>query len=238
VRSIFYDSLTLNLCAGGTFYIGNTPYTSTGNYTDTIQSAGGCDSVVNLALTVNPVPVVTLSFDSLIADSLFGLDTTQIIWCPNYFPYNIALTGGSPAGGTYSGVGVANDTFYNDLLPGYNLLDTITYAYTLAGCTGTAQQIVQITICIPDTTTKDTTGIGTLHAANAISLYPNPANNLIYTQTQGIHPQTIAIYDVDGRLVSTMRFAPEIDVHQLTPGVYLMEINSTEGLARIRWVKM
>jgi uncharacterized repeat protein (TIGR01451 family) len=97
-----------------------------------------------------------------------------------------------------------------------------------------------VTNTVTDTFSIDTlTGIkNIINLNNTISLYPNPTNNLLYIKTEGIHPETITIYDVEGRDAATMPYTPEIDVHNLVAGVYLLEITSTEGVARKRWVKM
>jgi hypothetical protein len=81
-----------------------------------------------------------------------------------------------------------------------------------------------------------TTGIARV-LSSAITIYPNPAGNLIYIKTEGLHPETITIYDAAGRKINTMPYAPEVDIHNVSAGVYLMEINSLEGVARKRWVK-
>lgn len=45
-------SLTDSICFGDTLFIGNNPYDESGFFIDTIQSVGGCDSIVHLDLTV------------------------------------------------------------------------------------------------------------------------------------------------------------------------------------------
>jgi len=44
--------IDINLCAGEAFLIGNTPYTTTGIFMDTIQTSLECDSIVNLDLFI------------------------------------------------------------------------------------------------------------------------------------------------------------------------------------------
>jgi gliding motility-associated-like protein len=44
--------IDINLCAGEEFYIGNTPYSSTGIFMDTIQTLMECDSIVTLDLFI------------------------------------------------------------------------------------------------------------------------------------------------------------------------------------------
>jgi hypothetical protein len=44
------DVVDINLCVGEEFFIGTTPYATTGIFTDTIQTAASCDSIVTLDL--------------------------------------------------------------------------------------------------------------------------------------------------------------------------------------------
>lgn len=50
-------NLTRNetICQGSSYTLGGTTYTTSGNYSHTFQTVNGCDSIVNLNLTVNPV---------------------------------------------------------------------------------------------------------------------------------------------------------------------------------------
>ncbi len=47
--------LNETICDGDTAYIAGNPYTTTGSYTDTISAINGCDSIITLNLTVNPI---------------------------------------------------------------------------------------------------------------------------------------------------------------------------------------
>ncbi len=49
------------ICAGDSFIVGNSVYKSSGNYTDVLSNQFGCDSVIYLNLTVNPVNNTALS---------------------------------------------------------------------------------------------------------------------------------------------------------------------------------
>lgn len=53
---------TLNeeICEGQTYAVGNSEYDATGTYTDVLTAADGCDSTVNLTLTVNPMLTTNL----------------------------------------------------------------------------------------------------------------------------------------------------------------------------------
>ena len=55
VHPIYSENITEVICEGESVTVGTSTYTSTGNYTDILASVNGCDSIVNLDLTVNPI---------------------------------------------------------------------------------------------------------------------------------------------------------------------------------------
>ncbi|MCX6231180.1 MAG: gliding motility-associated C-terminal domain-containing protein [Bacteroidetes bacterium] len=55
-------------CQGEAFSVGINSYTSTGNYTDTLTNALGCDSIIKTNLTVTPFPSVDLGKDREICE--------------------------------------------------------------------------------------------------------------------------------------------------------------------------
>jgi gliding motility-associated-like protein len=54
-------NLTPSICDGDSFTVGGTAYTTAGNYTNVLTATNGCDSTVNLNLTVLPIPQTTLN---------------------------------------------------------------------------------------------------------------------------------------------------------------------------------
>ncbi len=48
------------ICEGQSYTVGNSTYNTTGNYTDILIGPNGCDSIVNLDLTVNPHTTATV----------------------------------------------------------------------------------------------------------------------------------------------------------------------------------
>ncbi|MDO9256888.1 MAG: SBBP repeat-containing protein [Bacteroidales bacterium] len=60
------SSFPHSICEGETFIVGTNIYSSPGNYIDVLKTSLGCDSTVTTALTVNPVPEVSLGDDQLL----------------------------------------------------------------------------------------------------------------------------------------------------------------------------
>ena len=61
VNPVFNTPLTAEICDGGSYDFFGQTLTSAGTYTHTLQSVYGCDSIITLTLTVNPVLNTTLT---------------------------------------------------------------------------------------------------------------------------------------------------------------------------------
>jgi gliding motility-associated-like protein len=55
VDPILTSNIQAAICQGGNYTFGTQNLTASGNYSRTIQTVAGCDSIINLTLTVNPV---------------------------------------------------------------------------------------------------------------------------------------------------------------------------------------
>ena len=71
--------------------------------------------------------------------------------------------------------------------------------------------------------------------SNSFSISPNPANDLVkISNTDNINVNEITITDLNGRIVKTTNFKNvsniEVNVADLTSGVYFMNINSDKGI--------
>lgn len=62
VLDILRDTINESICYGQSYIVGNSNYSSTGTYIDTIVNTGGCDSVVLLNLEVLPLEFDSVSF--------------------------------------------------------------------------------------------------------------------------------------------------------------------------------
>jgi hypothetical protein len=104
------------------------PSIGIGNFTITytVFDSNGCSGTASQTMTVKPLPNVSLSFFTPT--------------CSNANP--IALSGGSPAGGQYSGTGVSSGSFNPSVGPGTYLM---TYSYTDAfNCSASASNPIQV----------------------------------------------------------------------------------------------
>src|SRR5690606_9273690 len=60
VNPTFAVNLVETICEGESVSLGGNVYNTSGNYSETLTTTTGCDSLVNLDLTVNPTFVVNL----------------------------------------------------------------------------------------------------------------------------------------------------------------------------------
>jgi len=160
----------------------------------------GCDGSAVETIDVNDLPVVTQSAfaNVCLAEAAF------------------ALSGGTPAGGTYSGTGVSGGMFD----PGIAGLGThfITYMFTDSiGCTSQSTQSILVDACA---------SIQELEA-NTILLYPNPTETTFTLDTDATI-QEVLILDMNGRMVFRFAAQTDYDISSLTDGVYLVRIKTND----------
>lgn len=78
--------------------------------------------------------------------------------------------------------------------------------------------------------------------SSKFSVYPNPATNTIYiSNTDGIQLNQISISDLNGRVVKTVKTdgmeQAEMNIGELSAGIYMMSIDSPQGKALKKIVK-
>jgi len=185
-----------------------------------------CSSVNDASVTVTvwPLPVVGFSGDP----------ANTCLNCPV-----INLTGGTPAGGTYSGDGVSNDEF-DPLLagPGPHVL---TYTYTDGnGCTSSAMHNILVTQSVPEEVTVGTDGDyptltgngGLFEAVNNGALWSNLKVYIISDlQEPGTHALNPWTEDEGGPY--TMTIVPDLPVLRNITGNVNMELIRFNGADRV-----
>jgi predicted dienelactone hydrolase len=149
--------------------------TASGNYTVVVTNTSGCSATSTaISVTVTGGPAVTLaSFEPVCnTDAAF------------------ALSGGSPAGGSYSGTGVNNNQFNPSTGVGTY---SITYTYSDAqNCQGTASTNIVVNDC----------NINSLSENQLFYLaFPNPFKDNLEIEFNGMHPAQVFLFDATGRMV-------------------------------------
>jgi len=193
--------------SGTTFDAANGTQVITYTYTDSL----GCSDSASQTLVVNAAPTVTLA-----------PFTSQP--CEDDGPS--ALTGGSPAGGTYSGTGVNGGMFDPSAAGTFPIM----YTYTdTNGCTNSATQNITVDDCV---------GILEYTAGGTLECYPNP-NSGVFTvrfSQENAGDLTISVLSLEGKVLSrqqrgdvngivTMNF----DLGSLAQGIYMLEAQTSLG---------
>jgi hypothetical protein len=178
-----------------------------GAYNCTVTDANGCTTTIGGSISDPNAPTVTLS---LATDTLCAADGAY------------TLTGGSPAGGTFSGTAVSAGTFNPSLAnAGMNY---ISYTYTDPnGCTGSTTDSIYVDAC---------TGIN-LHALSAgnFTVMPNPNNGSFMLQLNTTQAAHVMIYDALGQLVNEEIVQPDV-MHPVNidhSGVYFITVLTVDG---------
>ena len=212
--------------AGGTYLWSDNSTAQTlgaatsGIYWVNVVDANGCSTADTIVVTINAVPTVTASANTLTACALDA---------------DIILTG-SPSNGTWSGTSVSGNLFDPSVGAGsYSPL----YTYTDAnGCTGTAGVTIVVSEC---------TGITENSSAALMTLYPNPNNgqfNIVFAADAS--DVIVEITDVEGRIVQTQQLnsvvagaSNTISMESAANGFYFVKViaNGSSTTQRISVVR-
>jgi hypothetical protein len=173
--------------------------TITYSYTD----LNGCANTATGTFTVNPLPNTALTLP---------VATMCVYNSP------LTLSGGTPAGGTYSGTGVSAGVF-SPSTAGVGS-HPVTYSYTDAnGCSATGTDAIAVDGCLG----LEENTVTTLQA------YPNPGNGqFTVSLSNGQHLSDIRILDVQGKQVELVTVMQQdttvtIDLTRATNGMYFLQ---------------
>ena len=198
---------------GATFNPASGTQVITYSYTD----ANGCTDTTTTTITVNPLPTVT-----------FTSSVTTL--CENHNP--LTLSGGSPAGGTYSGTGVSGGVLNPATAGAGNHIVTYTYA-DANGCEDDATFTIVVDDCLGLTENGQDFGM---------EIYPNPTSGKFTMNTQsGGSFSIVNVVDIQGKEV---RFESskisaqtiEVDFSNQVNGVYFVNglINGQRVTLRVQ----
>jgi hypothetical protein len=177
-------------------------------YVNAGSACGNSPLSDSLEVTVNPLPSVTLTLN---------IDTV----CSSASP--IALSGGSPNGGVYSGNGISGGNF-SAVSAGIGS-HTVTYTYTDGNtCTNSATDTVIVHICA---------GINELNNQTEFTISPNPLQNSSIVTINGLFVKngSFEIYDFTGKKTDEGKFTGNtilLNRNNKSAGVYSLIIRENE----------
>lgn len=216
--SIIAGSQTITLCAGQAIAVGIHTYNSSNTYIDTLTASNSCDSILTTYLTVHPLSPVTLNITG--NDSLCNTDGA------------FALSGGSPAGGAYSGAAINSGNFNPGVAStGWNV---VTYSVTDGNsCTNVSKDSLFVNACI-------STSISDNDLSKNSNVYPNPADDVITISVKENGPLKVKLYNSTGLLILVKEFNTTtviLDIHTLNKGIYLLSITTEQESFTRRIIK-
>lgn len=207
------------VCAGSPVTLsgsGATSYTWTGSVTDNVAftpaatdsytvtgtDGNGCMNTASVTVTVNPLPNVTLSLPV----STVCVDDADL-----------ALSGGSPVGGIWSGTNVSGSSFNPTTAGSAN----ITYTYTDGnGCMNNASSSITVSLC---------TGVAEVTAVNGINIYPNPnaGQFTILLSSAPVDAAQVEVLNALGQVVNSFTMTgttQEVNISALDNGIYFIRV--------------
>lgn len=204
------------VCEGKFYYQNGFFEHMPGIHTRYFQTTKGCDSLINLHLTVIQTPAPTNLTLNNIANYI------ELHWEgyeENYIIYkdNDSLT-------------VTNVRTYQDS----NVIEGQNYCYKIKAFNGICESDLSNEAC------KTFLDINTIEPNNFNAyLYPNPTSNKTILRVEGLNENALVrIYDLTGRLIKSLEINAndkelEIDIQNFTKGVYNIKItNSTTNITK------
>lgn len=92
------NNFSVEICEGSSVTVGTNVYTTSGVYSDTLLSSSGCDSIVNLALSIRSLPDITVTVDkpevisgTLVQLNVTGVQTQNYQWQPSSLVSNSTI---------------------------------------------------------------------------------------------------------------------------------------------------
>ncbi len=204
VNPAYLASQTASICYGGTYSWRNRNLVNSGIYSDTLQNISGCDSIIQLTLTVFPKIDINLGSDTTIkADQKLLLDAgngyKSYVWSTGETTQTILVDSNLGVGNHTIWVAVTNEN-------GCNTSDTI-----------------QVTI-------QKLSSIAQLPEEEQFLLYPNPTSGKINLEFENISHRNIAIYNASGEQVYNKKHHArkvELDLSNFSTGTYILKIDNT-----------
>lgn len=210
---------------------GNQIWTTSGIYHDTIPTSSGCDSIIEITLTINSSYYAT-SYDSTSNIFILTLDAATL---SNAVGYHWDFGDGTSSNLQNPSHTYAIDTTYNVCMKIYTIAsDSCEYCDSIGkDYLGNIIRNGGFTINVQNLTT----GISKNSIDDSkIEIYPNPTNgkfNLKMSGFENLKMKNLEVYNVIGERVYTSEIKlsnSEIDLHDQPNGIYFINIKTENGI--------
>lgn len=256
-------NFTVNICQGESYFFGTQTLTSPGVYIDVLTNAIGCDSTITLNLLINSPSTSTIT--ETVCDNVyqFGSQTltasgtyidtiANAVGCDSIITLNLVLNPTVTVSATTSGV-IINSTASPSVTT-YQWIDCVT-GNAIAGATsssfsptvnGTYAVVVNSTAGCTDTSNcavVNSLGLDELALDALIKVYPNPTVNWVHVVSNGSQILNYSVIDKNGRVIiakSVDENETELDLslESISEGMYILEVQTSEGIVFKRIVKL
>ena len=233
VNPVATTTLQAAICEGTAYTENGFNISQAGVYTQNLQTINGCDSVVTLTLTVNPVATTALQASicqgETYAENGFNVSQTGV-YTQNLQTINgcdsvvtLTLIVNPVYSFTIDATINQGETYHGN---GFEVSEAGTYTQNLQTVNG-CDSVIVLNLTV-------NSSLGDV-VANTIevALYPNPAENYTVLKVQGLKEQTkVALFDVRGRKLREFDLSAgtesvRLDLRDLPSGVYTLMIGNT-----------
>ena len=231
INPVANTTLSAAICDGSTYTENGFNVSEAGTYTQNLQTVNGCDSIVTLTLTVNPVADTTIAaaicegeiyYENGFMASREGTHT-QILQtdngCDSVVTLNLTVY---PAYQMGIGAVIHEGETYEEY--GFNVNEEGTYTQILQTVNG-CDSIITLNVVLSSLDEVEANDI-------KVNVYPNPANSYTVLEVHGLKEQTMVnLFHIQGRKVReyVMNIGQEtlrIDLGDLPKGVYTIMLGN------------
>ena len=207
----FQQSLTL--CEGDSLVVGSNVYYNAGNYSDTLTTIGGCDSIIFSNLGFYPQTPLIIQSSPDPAEICLG-DTITLEASAGFSQYSW-YAGTSQVGQNHILFATPNDDQWYMVV-----------AVDANGCMSKEDINVYVDSCI--------TGFDEINSTNILLIYPNPASNQLTIEFM-VKSTGIRVYNILGELVTeksikTGEKSMRLNVKDWQTAIYSIQLYKEDGV--------
>ena len=246
------SSINSNACRSYTSPSGKI-WTVSNVYNDTIANSAGCDSIITINLTmyesyasftVNSCGDYTSPSGKVITTSGVIMDTIMnYAFCDSVMTITVSVTNNSNVinvngitlsaaenGATYKWLDCSNSfAFING---------ETSQSYTPSANGSYAVEITKNS-CVDTSACTQIASVGIAEKSKiSIYIYPNPTSSILNIDPKGERILSLKVFTVSGQLInSKINGTNKVDVSQYKSGLYILQIETQNGIALSRFIK-